>query len=199
MNQLMRFLAMMLVVVLIFLGSSILGDNTSYQGTVAIPLQRNLYSTNKVNYKTEDGEVNLSIKAEYDIRGFVKGKRKYSDYSSQVSDYDIILVWGDLNKEEYDQFVNYSQSGRWYYYTYETGRIDQSFIAKNSANVHLIPENDEVKREIKKIDKNDYIRIEGYLVDVHFDSGDWKTSMTRGDTGNGACEIIFVKELHIVD
>ena len=199
MNQLIRFLTMILVVVLIFLGASILGDNSSYQGTVAIPEQRNIYPINRISYETEDGEIDLTIKAEYDIRGVVKGKRKYSDYSSLVSDYDVILVWGDLNKEEYDQYINYSQSGRWYHYTYEPGMVKERYIANHSANVHLIPENDEVKREIKKIRKNDYIRIEGYLVDVHFENGAWETSMTRADTGNGACEILFVKELHIVD
>jgi hypothetical protein len=34
---------------------------------------------------------------------------------------------------------------------------------------------------------------------VHFQNGAWETSMTRGDTGNGACEIILVEEIHIVD
>jgi hypothetical protein len=150
-------------------------------------------------YSGEEGDVQISFRAEYDIRGVVKGKKKYSDYPSQVSQYDLILAWGDLNKEEYDQHVNYSQGGRWYYYTFEKGMIEEGFIAKNSANVHLIAENDEIKKEIRKVRKNDYIRIKGYLVDVHFENGPWETSMTRGDTGNGACEIIYVKEIHIVD
>jgi hypothetical protein len=199
MNQLIRFLSIVLVAALIFLGSSILGDNTPYQGSVLTPDQANLYPVERIVHTGKKGDVPISLRAEYDIRGVVKGKRKYSDYPSQVSEYDLILAWGDLNREEYDQHVNYSQSGRWYYYTYDQGMIDESFIASNSANVHLIPETDEIGKEIKKLRKNDYIRIIGYLVDVHFENGPWETSMTRGDTGNGACEIIYVTEIHVVD
>ncbi|MCR3955716.1 MAG: hypothetical protein NUK57_05415 [Gudongella sp.] len=199
MNQLIRFLSMVLVAVLIFLGMSMVGENTPYQGSILTPEQNNLYPLERITYAGEEGDVEISLKAEYDIRGVVKGKKKYSDYPSQVSQYDLILAWGDLNKEEYDQYVDYSQSGRWYYYTYDQEFVEEGFIARNSANVHLIAENDEVRRAIRKIRKNDYIRIKGHLVDVHFDNGAWESSMTRGDTGNGACEIILVEEIDIVD
>jgi len=199
MNHLIKFLSIVLVAALIFLGSSILGDNTPYQGSILTPVQTNLYPIERIVHDGEEGDVPISLKAEYDIRGVVKGKRKYSDYPSQVSEYDLILAWGNLNREEYDQYVNYSQSGRWYFYTYEQGMVDESFIARNSANVHLIPQTDEVRKEIRKIRENDYIRIKGYLVDVHFENGAWETSMTRGDTGNGACEIIYASEIHIID
>ena len=199
MSQLIRFLSIVLVAVMIFLGSSILGNNAPYQGSVVQPEQNNLFPLERIVHSGKEGDVEISLKAEYDIRGVVKGKKKYSDYPSQVSEYDLILAWGDLNKEEYDQHVDYSQSGRWYYYTYDQEFVEKGLIARNSANVHLIAENDEVKKDIRKIRKNDYIRIKGYLVDVHFDNGAWETSMTRGDTGNGACEIILVEEIHIVD
>ncbi len=199
MSQLIRFLSIVLVAVMIFLGSSILGNNAPYQGSVVQPEQNNLFPLERIVHSGKEGDVEISLKAEYDIRGVVKGKKKYSDYPSQVSEYDLILAWGDLNKEEYDQHVDYSQSGRWYYYTYDQEFVEKGLIARNSANVHLIAENDEVRKDIRKIRKNDYIRIKGYLVDVHFDNGAWETSMTRGDTGNGACEIILVEEIHIVD
>ena len=199
MSQLIRFLSIVLVAVMIFLGSSILGNNAPYQGSVVQPEQNNLFPLERIFHSGKEGDVEISLKAEYDIRGVVKGKKKYSDYPSQVSEYDLILAWGDLNKEEYDQHVDYSQSGRWYYYTYDQEFVEKGLIARNSANVHLIAENDEVRKDIRKIRKNDYIRIKGYLVDVHFDNGAWETSMTRGDTGNGACEIILVEEIHIVD
>jgi hypothetical protein len=199
MSQLIRFLSIVLVAVMIFLGSSILGNNAPYQGSVVQPEQNNLFPLERIVHSGKEGDVEISLKAEYDIRGVVKGKKKYSDYPSQVSEYDLILAWGDLNKEEYDQHVDYSQSGRWYYYTYDQEFVEKGLIARNSANVHLIAENDEVRKDIRKIRKNDYIRIKGYLVDVHFDNGAWESSMTRGDTGNGACEIILVEEIHIVD
>src|SRR5690554_4082217 len=145
MNRLYRLLMVILVGVSVFLGFSMFTNNSSYQGTISPPQQTDLFPEERIKYQGEDGEVELVLKAEYDIRGVVKAKRRYSDYSSQVSKYDLVLVWGDLNKEENDQNVNYSQSGRWYYYNYKQDMIEESYISRHSANVHLIHENEQIK------------------------------------------------------
>jgi hypothetical protein len=63
--------------------------------------------------------------------------------------------------------------------------------------MHMIPANSEVERELKRLRRGDVIRIQGHLVDVDHDSGwRWRTSMTRADTGQGACEIIYVEDVH---
>ena len=36
------------------------------------------------------------------------------------------------------------------------------------------------------------------LVNVNFDNGTWKSSLTRIDTGNGACEIMYVTEVELI-
>ena len=45
----------------------------------------------------------------------------------------------------------------------------------------------------------DLISLDGYLVSVSSDGGwRWDTSLSRTDTGNGACEIVWVKRLTIL-
>ena len=40
----------------------------------------------------------------------------------------------------------------------------------------------------------------GYLVDVDHDSGwYWRSSMSRLDTGDGACELVYVEFLSVED
>ena len=40
------------------------------------------------------------------------------------------------------------------------------------------------------------VKLSGYLVQVNASDGwHWKSSLIREDTGNGACEVVYVKEL----
>jgi hypothetical protein len=144
-----------------------------------------------------DEDVELSLMAEYTVEGVVKSIENYSnDYPSRISEYDFALAWGELNKKETDREIRYSQSGRWYRYRCsEECPVSQGYISTHSANVHLIHEDSYVLYKIKKIDKNDYIRLRGYLVTVNFEEGPWSSSLTREDTGNGACEIMYVTDV----
>lgn len=67
------------------------------------------------------------------------------------------------------------------------------------SNNHLIPSNDNIEKLIKKIKENDYIKLKGYLVNAKtkkastMDSFD--SSISRVDTGGGACEVIYVTDI----
>ena len=115
MTKLSKFLSAILLITLVLLGKTIVSDNTLYQGEIAFPIQVDIKDSEEIVHKGKRGEVGILPKAEYEIVGVVKSKKKYSDYPSQISEYDLTIAWGDLNKKEIDSFINYSQSGRWYY------------------------------------------------------------------------------------
>ncbi len=50
-----------------------------------------------------------------------------------------------------------------------------------------------------QVHKEDYITLKGYLVNVKFPDYDWKSSLARNDTGNGACEIMYVESVTKLD
>ena len=55
-----------------------------------------------------------------------------------------------------------------------------------------------VEHELKNIRQGDIVTLKGYLVRVEAKDGwRWKSSLTREDTGGGACELIFVEDLEI--
>jgi len=66
--------------------------------------------------------------------------------------------------------------------------------------MHLIPANETVASEIRKIRKGDIIELSGSLVNVTAASDGWRwlSSKTRYDTGNGACELIWVNSLRVM-
>ncbi len=60
--------------------------------------------------------------------------------------------------------------------------------------MHMIPADADVKRQLEQVRQGQVVHIEGFLVDAsRADGWHWKTSMTRDDTGAGACELIYVE------
>jgi hypothetical protein len=163
------------------------------------PVQSPLSQSEQVIHQGSQGPVTLEKLASYQITAAVKSRKDYTaDYSAQVSPLDLALAWGELNKADIDAHIRYSQSGRWYYFRYDTDvSVDQAYIYQHSANVHLIPENKRIERQLKRIRKNDLVQLEGYLVRVQFTTGSWTSSLSRQDTGDGSCEILYVTSVRI--
>ena len=62
--------------------------------------------------------------------------------------------------------------------------------------MHMIPATASVENSIMQLREGDVIVLQGYLVDVDHESGwMWRTSMSRTDTGAGACEIVYVESI----
>lgn len=191
---------LIVVFIVIFMILPMLDD----EEVVSIPepyqKQLNYNAANTFIHNGRKSEVTIEKLAEYKISAVVKGKRYYLfDVPSEVSPMDLILVWGKMDTEEMDKYINYSQSGRWYYFSYDCGScVDGDYLRKNSANVHIIPKNLEVLKKLIQVRKEDYITLKGYLVLVHFTENEWKSSLSRKDTGNGACEIMYVENVTVI-
>lgn len=105
---------------------------------------------------------------------------------------------------EYQKGIKYSQSNRWYHYTYNKDfPLPRSYIYKHSANVHIIPANENITKGLKQIKKNDKVYLEGFLVYVKGKlknrPGQWKSSLKRNDTGPGSCEVLYLKKIILGD
>ena len=63
---------------------------------------------------------------------------------------------------------------------------------------HFIPANVQVTRELMRVESGDTVRFRGYLVEISsMDGWKWRSSLTRNDTGNGACELVLVDDLTV--
>ena len=84
-----------------------------------------------------------------------------------------------------------------------SGALTPAFNPDKASNNHLIPASRAIARRIGAIHVGDQIRMTGLLVDytVTKDGQEIftrRTSLTRHDTGNGACEILYVTDLSVV-
>jgi hypothetical protein len=158
------------------------------------PIQ--IATSGEINMRVGDTNVRIEKVAEYSITGRVVGTSRYSfGIRGELSPYDVGLAWGPLSDIAVDDRISWRSSQRWL--TFRTNDFALlPLISINSSNTHLIPANNDIRRLLRHIRRNDVVRLEGYLVQAHYtDRGHSitiPTSTSRYDTGNGACEQMYV-------
>jgi hypothetical protein len=172
--------------------------------------------TEKVRNRT----LTITKLAEYDITGRVEAIENYSTNAvsdalsfkgSNVYDYispiDLTLSWGELALDrnaghiKADQHYMNTERVVWLSYDNILGqKYDQNFIFSHVSNNHLISLNNGIRNELSKVKVSQVVRITGYLVGITCDDGSYwgPSSLKRTDTGNHACEIIYVTDFLIM-
>lgn len=145
-------------------------------------------------------DYNITALAKFHITAKVLSKHKYYfGREAILSPYDLALGWEKMSDEEILNKIDISQSGRWYRWWTNDFPIPRREIEISSANMHIIPSNKKVKDILKKVRKGHIVELRGYLVRVSAkDNWYWESSLTREDTGNHACELIFTEEIKII-
>ena len=117
----------------------------------------------------------------------------------RVSGLDLALGWEQMSQPELYKTVDIRQSNRWY--RFQVGpdtplRVDE--ISQQSANTHMVAANAVIARQLNQLDVDDLVILKGQLIDIYAQDGRYmKTSLSRQDTGAGACEIFLVQELSV--
>lgn len=162
------------------------------------PEQVNLQDATPIIYRAKHTNLIYTPVAEYRIAARVLGKHAYrGDWSSKIAPYDFALGWDNCADEDYMKGIKIDQMQRFYFYNAsQKDYYKLGYIGLHSANNHVIPATKNLRNLLSRIKRGDMVRMEGYLVRV---SGSvkggqvsWGTSTSRDDTGNGACELIYV-------
>jgi hypothetical protein len=141
----------------------------------------------------------LTPLADYAIKARVLSTEDYSTgVESDLSPTDLALGWGPMSDEAVLNKVEISQANRFFYWHVDAFPIPQREIEIHAANTHIIPANEEVKRLLSKIRPGQIVDIKGQLIEAKRPDGwHWRSSLTREDTGAGACELVYVTELNV--
>lgn len=145
-------------------------------------------------------EIKVKPQASFAIEAKVLARKNYSsDTESIASPIDLALGWGRMSDESVLESISISQRNRFYFWRVDELPIPRKEIEQHSANMHLIPANDEIAEQIEQVKVGELVRFNGFLVNIQQDNGwRWKSSLTRNDTGGGACELVWVEEFEIV-
>ena len=138
--------------------------------------------------------------ATFAVEGRVLGRKNYSsDRESRFAPTDIAFGWSHMRDPDILAKLHITQSSRWYHYSWVGDPpIPLREIVQSSANMHMIPANARIEGALSDIDRDDIVRVDGYLVKVADNEGwAWQSSMTRQDSGAGACEVVYVCRLRV--
>ena len=158
------------------------------------PPQQTAPATNATPIE-RDGFV-LSPVAGFQLDARVLGRRDYEfGTEAELSPMDLALGWGRMSDSTVIDQLEITQGDRWYSYAYPAfSPITPEEILTSSANMHMIPANDFVRRQLEALVEGDVVTLGGHLVNVERprDGFRWNTSISREDTGGGSCEIVLV-------
>lgn len=152
-------------------------------------------------------KIEMEFKAKYTIIGRVVDKQFYypKDVWSKISQYDVGMVWGVLSDHKYDEYITFrSTTRRSLSYQYEQKLVNllgsAEIFTSCLSNTHMIHANETVLKCLRNVKRDQYIKVEGYLVYCTYYSNDtaggtWNSSLIRTDHGDGACEVMYVTKI----
>jgi hypothetical protein len=140
------------------------------------------------------GDARVLPQAGFSIDARVLSREDY--HFGREADYaptDLALGWGRMRDDAVLERLDISQSSRWYHYRWSgEPPIPPHEIVRSSANMHIIPADERVADALDRVRPGDRVRIDGWLVNVEAGDGwRWRSSLTREDSGGGACELVY--------
>jgi len=147
------------------------------------------------------GEFRITPLARFRAEARVLAHERYwLGRSARLAPVDLALGWGAMSDETNLKEIEISQTGRFYFWRSSSMPLTQRAITEQSANMHMIPANDAVRNILEHgIRTGDIVRFSGYLVSIDTEDGwRWRSSMSRNDLGDGACELVWVEQLSVL-
>ena len=144
---------------------------------------------------------------EYDLTGMVVSFRHHDANSrmhflanDHLNMMDVCVVWGDSATSRLLHKLTFWNGT----FTCNVKTRNQAawdaFSMQQLSNNHLISDDDYLRKQVKDIRIGDQIRVRGYLASYSSENGGKRgTSTTRTDTGDGACETLFVRQFDIIE
>ena len=143
---------------------------------------------------------------DYELHGLVVSARQHDGermlherWNDHLNVADLCVVWGSNTQAlDLSAFEFYNGQFTCFFRT-DDHAAWQQFDPYALSNNHLLANDAYLRAQIDKVRVGDQIRLRGQLANYSHGGGFQRgTSTTRNDTGNGACETIYVRDLAIL-
>lgn len=168
------------------------------------PTRRNSFTTsvNDENYLVEP-------RFDYELNGVIVSYHNADDFSDiwhhhSWKDFinlrDLCVVWGDNVESGVYLDMDFHNDSWTCWFSWPNREVGRRFEKTQLSNNHLLIDDETIKTRLMASEPGDQIRLRGMLAEYsNPGSGFFRgTSTTRIDTGNGACETIYVTDFEIV-
>lgn len=164
----------------------------------AEPTQVNL-STAEPEFNYGDFHLKPLARFAADVRLLHSKIYRYDRQASLVP-IDLAVGWGPMSDQQVLDQLRVSQSMRFFWYEYKMPppiAVDQ--IVSHATNIHIIPATAELASRCKALRSGTLLRLNGELVEASGPRiGTWRSSLSRTDSGNGACELLYLEEMDLL-
>ncbi len=143
----------------------------------------------------------ITALAHFEIRARVLSTERYRfDRASELSPVDLALGWGPMSDSRILKAFSIQQRDRWYFWSAAQMPISEAEVISHSANMHMIPASEAVAKRLLSVKAGQLVELHGQLVRADGQDGwHWVSSLTRTDTGDGSCEVVWVDSVSIAD
>jgi hypothetical protein len=143
------------------------------------------------------GDYQVTPLADFDVEARVLSVEKYSmDGGARLSPIDFALGWGPMSDSAVLAHFRITQGARFFTIYPDEQAIDIPTALLNASNMHLIPATNTIEDRLKGVKAGNIVHLRGQLVRVAGPNNfTWSSSLTRADTGNGACELFYVESI----
>jgi len=177
---------------------------------LADPVQR---VRNAPAFTTRVGGVEYSVQPRftYDLYGLVVSRHDaaawwdyiHKEWNDNLNVVDLCVVWGENIPQGAYRSMSYSHDQWTCWYSTGSSEAMAAFDASALSNNHMITDDPRIVTALRSARVGDQIHVEGYLADYAIYKRGASpfqrvSSTVRNDTGNGACEVVYVEAFQIL-
>ncbi len=167
--------------------------------------------TRRAPFTTRVGGIDYRVEPlyTYELRGLVVSRHDTSSWlaylhkqwNDKLNVADLCVIWGtNIVDDLYHEF-DFSSGQFTCNFRTNSRQAFQAFDLEAISNNHLLTDDAALAAAIRGVRTGDQVRLRGYLARYsHNEGGGFSrgTSTVRGDTGNGACETVWVEEFEVI-
>src|SRR5437763_1253278 len=147
------------------------------------------------------GDFHLKPLARFSVDARLLHSKIYRyDRGASLVPIDLAVGWGPMSDQQVLDQLQVSQSMRFFWYEYKMPPpIAAEQIVNHATNIHIIPSTPELAAHCKSLRSGALLHLSGELVQATGPQiGTWRSSLSRTDSGNGACELLYLEDLGLL-
>ena len=126
----------------------------------------------------------------------ILGSKRYTqDEQAKFSPIDYAVTRGLFTRPDIAKQISIRQYDRFLNWQMARPPIEPALATQLVSNMHIIPANPEIAKEIVKVKRGDLVRLSGDLVQIDDQDLVWKSALDWNGIGDGACKLIRVDSI----
>ena len=112
------------------------------------------------------------------------------DYAVSVGAFAQSDIAKQIYVRQYDRFLNWQLKQL---------PVSPQLAMQMVSNIHIVPANPSIASKINQVKRGDLVHLTGDLVEIKDKNLVWRSSLSRTDVGEGACELFRVNSIQWIE